>query len=30
MAEKDQSYRYGIVYFYGIGDSHSEWTTLLN
>ena len=30
MAEKDQSYRYGIVYFYGIGNSHSEWTTLLN
>lgn len=30
MAEKDQNYRYGIVYFYGIGDSHSEWTTLLN
>lgn len=30
MAEKDQSYRYGIVYFYGIGDSYSEWTTLLN
>lgn len=30
MAEKDQSYRYGIVYFGKIGSSFSEWTTLLN
>lgn len=30
MAEKDQSYRYGIVYFGKIGSSFSEWTTLFN
>ena len=30
MADKDQSYRYGIVYFGKIGSSFSEWTTLLN
>lgn len=30
MAKRDQSYRYGIVYFNGIGDSNSEWATLLN
>lgn len=30
MAQKDQSYRYGIVYFYKIESATSEWTTLLN
>lgn len=30
MADKDQSYRYGIVYFGKIGSSFSEWTTLFN
>ena len=30
MAGKDQSYRYGIVYFGKIGSSFSEWTTLFN
>lgn len=30
MAEKDQSYRYGIVYFGKIENAASEWTTLLN
>lgn len=30
MAEKDQSYRYGIVHFGKIGSSFSEWTSLLN
>lgn len=30
MAEKDQSYRYGIVYFYEIKNSVSQWTSLLN
>lgn len=30
MAEKDQSYRYGIVYFGKIGSSFAEWATLLN
>lgn len=30
MAEKDQSYRYGIVYFYEIKNSVSQWASLLN
>lgn len=30
MAEKDQSYRYGIVYFGKIESAASEWTALLN
>lgn len=30
MAQKDQSYRYGIVYFDKIGGSFSQWTTLLS
>lgn len=30
MAEKDQSYRYGIVYFYEIKNSVSQWAALLN
>lgn len=30
MAAKDQSYRYGIVYFDKIGGSFSQWTTLLS
>lgn len=30
MAEKDQSYRYGIVYFGKIGSAFTEWTTLFN
>lgn len=30
MAQKDQSYRYGIVYLGKIESAASEWTTLLN
>ena len=30
MAQKDQSYRYGIVYFGKIGNSFTEWPDLLN
>ena len=30
MAEKDQSYRYGIVYFGKIGSAFTDWTTLFN
>lgn len=30
MAQADQSYRYGIVYFGKIGSSFSEWTDLFN
>lgn len=30
MAQKDQSYRYGIVYFGKMGNSFTEWPDLLN
>lgn len=30
MARVDQSYRYGIVYFYQLKNSDSNWTTVLN
>lgn len=30
MAREDQSYRYGIVYFYQLKNSDTQWTTVLS